>query len=105
MDRVWGPTCPAGAQVADFKRPFTKGAGATFYKEGLSVVGDTPTTASKLVLCEGNATLGPAHAAHADIAKVGKGLYSHWGNTLLFSTSDNSDPNTNARVYTLVSPQ
>jgi hypothetical protein len=57
------------------------------------------------VLCEGNSVLGPAHAAHADIAKEGGGRYSHWGNTLLFSTSDNSDPNTNAQSYTLVQPK
>jgi len=104
MDRLLGPTCPKGIEVAEFKRPFIKGPGSTFYKEGLSVTGDTQTNASKTVLCEGNAVLGPAHAAHADIGKIGMGRYSHWGNTLLFSTSDNSDPNTNARTYTLVTP-
>jgi hypothetical protein len=108
MDRLWGPTCPTGTLV-EFKRPFLKGAGVGFYKEGLSVVGDTPAstaeTASKLVLCEGNAQLGPAHTPHTEIAKDGKGRYSHWGTTLVFSTSDNSDPNTNARIYTLVQPR
>lgn len=108
MDRFWGPTCPAGTLV-EFKRPFVKGAGVSFYKDNLSVSGDTPSstaeTASKLVLCEGNSQLGPAHAPHLDIAKEGKGRYSHWGTTLVFSTSDNSDPNTNARHYTLVQPR
>lgn len=40
-----------------------------------------------------------ANAPHEAIAQVGEGRYSFWGDTLYFSTSDNSDPNTNGRQY------
>jgi len=42
-----------------------------------------------------------AHSLHDDIRGVGQGRYSHWRNALLFSTSDNSDAQTNGRVYAL----
>jgi hypothetical protein len=53
---------------------------------------------------EDGVALGPAHAAHAEIRQKGGGRYSHWQNTLYFSTSDNSDPNTNGRRYALWLP-
>ncbi len=56
-------------------------------------------TRSSLQLYEGTQPLGPAHALHADIRQQGNGRYSHWGNTLHFSTSDNSDPRGNGRSY------
>lgn len=57
---------------------------------------------SPLQLLEDGVALGPAHAMHASIAKDGAGRYSHWtGNALVFSTSDNSDPNTNGRNYSV----
>lgn len=60
---------------------------------------------SDLVLLEDGKPLGPAHSAHADIRKQGKGRYSHWGaRSLWFSTSDNSDPRTNGREYKVVYP-
>ena len=43
--------------------------------------------------------LGPAHQLHAIIRKEGHGKYSHWGNELYFSASDNGDPRTNDRQY------
>jgi len=55
-----------------------------------------------LVLFENVAPLGPAHRLHADIAAVGAGQFSMWQNgSLYFSTSDNSDPNSNGRQYSL----
>jgi len=54
---------------------------------------------SSLELFEGTRPLGPAHSLHADIRTRGGGRYSHWGNALYFSTSDNSDPRTNGRSY------
>jgi len=60
-------------------------------------------TASKAVLREDGRLLGPAHALHDDIRKVGKGRFSHWNNSrwVYFSTSDNSDPRVNGRSYTV----
>lgn len=40
-----------------------------------------------------------AHAPHDTIRTSGGGLYSHFGRRIWFSTSDNSDPNTNGRRY------
>jgi hypothetical protein len=36
---------------------------------------------------------------HDAIRNIGKGRFSHWGNDLVFSTPDNSDPNGNGRTY------
>jgi hypothetical protein len=54
---------------------------------------------SRLVLFEDGVELGPAHAPHAVVRVQGGGAYSHWGGSLLFSTSDGSDPNINGRRY------
>lgn len=42
-----------------------------------------------------------AHAPRISIQEVGEGRYSHWQAKLYFSASDNSDPNTNGRQYTV----
>jgi SAM-dependent methyltransferase len=47
-----------------------------------------------------------AHVPHGYIRTEGGGLFSHWQDSLFFSTSDNSDPNTNGRRYSYtVSPE
>lgn len=56
-------------------------------------------TRSTLVIQEDGQPLGPANALHQLIRETGLGAFSHWGAQLLFSTSDNSDPRTNGRVY------
>jgi 2-polyprenyl-3-methyl-5-hydroxy-6-metoxy-1,4-benzoquinol methylase len=57
---------------------------------------------SKLILLENGQPLWFSHTPHDDIRKQGGGLYSHWGNLLYFSTTDNSDPNTNGRHYQII---
>lgn len=59
---------------------------------------DQPTQ-SLLVLLEDGVPLGPRHAVHDDIRKLGLGRYSHWNRSLRFSTSDNSDPRTGKRQF------
>jgi len=54
---------------------------------------------SLLVLYENGKPLKMPHSTHSDIREQGRGLYSHWKNQLLFSTSDNTDPNINGRLY------
>ncbi|MCK1416304.1 hypothetical protein IVB55_25720 [Bradyrhizobium sp. CW4] len=54
---------------------------------------------SRLELTEDHHPLGPAHSAHVDIAGKGNGRYSYWLSSLIFSASDNSNPNTNGRAY------
>lgn len=54
---------------------------------------------SKLMLYEDGVLLGLAHSTHDHVARFGGGRFSHWGSEIVFSPSDNSDPNTNGRVY------
>lgn len=58
---------------------------------------------SPLRIEEDGVPLGPAHSLHALIRDEGLGRFSHWGpqQVLLFSASDNSDPNRNGRLYTI----
>ena len=73
------------------------------YKTGpISTTGDSneQPTASTLKIYENGVALGPAHTTHADIHKIGKGSFSHWGKDLYFSASDNSSPINNGRKYT-----
>ena len=55
---------------------------------------------SKVVVYEDGRPLPGAHSSHSDIRVQGLGRFSHWGNSLYISTSDNSDPSTNGRTYT-----
>ena len=57
---------------------------------------------SPLFIFEDNQQLGLPHSLHADIVKFGAGRFSHWGQEILFSSSDNSDPRTNGRAYEAV---
>lgn len=104
MNYVW-PPCPSGKTIT-LARPFVKNGGLSYFKDlpQLDTPGDTVEAPSRstLMACEDNSPLGPMHVSHADIAKNGQGRYSHWGNSIVFSTSDNSDPNTNGRTYTVV---
>jgi SAM-dependent methyltransferase len=52
-----------------------------------------------LALYEDGVALRPAHSPHTDVRTIGRGAFSYWGDRLLFSASDNSDPNTNGRTY------
>jgi ABC-type polysaccharide/polyol phosphate transport system ATPase subunit len=56
---------------------------------------------SKFVLCENDTPLRPPHAPHSQIREFGRGAFSHWDKTLLFSTPDHSDPRSNGREYCL----
>jgi lysophospholipase L1-like esterase len=63
--------------------------------------GDHPDR-SPWVLLEDGTPLGPPHSLHAPIDNVGLGRWSHWQDTVMFSTSDNTDPRVNGRSYRLV---
>lgn len=56
---------------------------------------------SNLVVYEDGKILGPAHCLHQYIGEIGLGAFSHWGEYLLFSSSDNSDPRSNGRSYSV----
>jgi hypothetical protein len=57
---------------------------------------------SMLMLLEDDTPLTAPHTAHDEIRRLGRGRYSHWGRYIYFSTSDNTDPRENGRVYKLV---
>jgi glycosyltransferase involved in cell wall biosynthesis len=57
---------------------------------------------SNLVLLEDGKPFWRRHSLHDDIRNIGLGRYSHWQDGLIFSTSDNSDPNVNGRIYQIV---
>ena len=56
---------------------------------------------STLLVMENGALLGTPHSLHDQIRKLGGGRYSHWGDAILFSTLDDSDPRTNGRTYAI----
>ena len=58
------------------------------------------TPLSTLQVFEDATPLGPAHRCHAEIRDLGQGRFSHWGTSLFFSSSDNTDPRQNGRIYT-----
>lgn len=56
---------------------------------------------SKLMIFENSIPLKHPHAIHSEIEELGAGRYSHWESWILFSTTDNTDPNSNGRVYSV----
>jgi pectate lyase len=99
---VTGTTAAATTLTVDLSG--LKSDGGYSYKIGypLSESGDSNEEhdASTLRLFENGVELKPAHSYHEDIRDLGKGRFSHWGTTLYFSASDNSNPSTNGRKYT-----
>lgn len=60
--------------------------------------------ASKLILLEDGEPVGYPHALHDTIRSEGDGNFSHWGQSLLFSTPDCSDPGSNGKKYEVSIP-
>lgn len=65
-----------------------------------SHAGDLPAQ----VLEDGKPLPGPSNALHDDIRKKGQGRYSFWYGSVYFSTTDNTSPLTNHRVYEIMYP-
>ena len=90
------------------RRPYAGRIWSSRHEQGHCFVANVPVHllsdsdyGSSLVLFEDGSELGPAHAAHDAIRTVGRGNFSHWGGHLYFSASDNTDPRTNGRLYTV----
>jgi hypothetical protein len=101
-------TDPVSCQSKDsmpLPKPYTRESGYLFFVHlpDLAPLGDTPEspTRSPFILCENGRPLGPAHTKFEDVRAFGQGRYAHWGGVLIFSASDNSDPNSNNRTYGL----
>jgi hypothetical protein len=56
---------------------------------------------SRLILFEDGQELPYPHSSHDDIREFGAGRYSHWGDAVFFSSSDNSEPGKNRRRYSV----
>lgn len=56
---------------------------------------------SAAVVYEDGVPLGPRNAQHVDIRDRGRGRFSFWHDYVLFSASDNSDPRTNGKHYSI----
>lgn len=102
----------AGAKVPLLKPIARKGSGNLFVVERPNLFPDLADTAdepfrSPIELYENENRLGPPHATLGQISKLGGGRFLHvkeYGATIYFSTSDNSDPNTNGKAYWVVNP-
>lgn len=105
------PTVVQTIDPADIRLSGDNAYFVTFTKASVpSILGTGGDNASEpwgsdLEIFENGAPLGPPHTMHATIAKNGNGAYSHWGTShdsvVLFSSSDNTDPRTNGRQYTI----
>lgn len=100
---------PDNAEIAiKLKKPYGQEGTSAYYAplKELASIADGPDhpERSPLVVFENRLPLNSAHALHEDVRMLGHGRYSHWNNSLIFSTSDNSNPNLNGRVYWAVVP-
>jgi hypothetical protein len=101
-----------GADANILRGPFIRYENTYAFRVYPVVPGSTPddkdhVEQSTLQLCENGKPLGPAHSVHGDVTAIGRGHYSYWRSyetVLLFSTSDNSDPNTHGRTYSVADP-
>jgi 2-polyprenyl-3-methyl-5-hydroxy-6-metoxy-1,4-benzoquinol methylase len=94
----------APARVRKLNPPFSHYQGHMYGTSlpDLEHVADNTTSGqniSPVYIFEDKKQLRFPHALHADIAKFGAGRFSHWNKELLFSSSDNSDPCSNGRMY------
>lgn len=64
---------------------------------------DVPSQISPLMLMEDGQFSSQPHALHNQIREHGRGAYSHWGEWLHFSTSDNGSPE--GRLFEVVVPE
>lgn len=94
----------SGEQVKLDLTKASKESGYAYYMDlNIPISGDSDTqpTVSSLKVFENGKELGPGHALHKEIRSTGNGRFSHWGNSLYFSASDNTNPSTNGRTYTI----
>ena len=102
------PCCPNG-QASDLSPPFSQsqleGYGYKVSIPQLSGVADTERgLISPTVVCEGDHRMGPGHTPFLEVIQTGAGRFSHYNDLVIFSSSDNTDPNSNGRRYKIVIP-
>ncbi len=101
-NELWRAICEQRALVP-LRGPFERRGGAGYVSHLLPLESQADHEGaprrSELMLYEDGQMLGLAHSRHDHIMKYGRGRFSHWGKELIFSTSDNTDPNVNGRAY------
>src|SRR5262249_28368327 len=99
--------CPNGQTIVLSSRYLPLG-GYAYKLSGpeLSGLSDTSerATHARAVICEGDHQIGPAHTLWLEITQKGFGRFSHYNDAVAFSSSDNTDPNSNGRQYKIVIP-
>src|SRR3974390_3035215 len=100
--------CPNGQEFV-LSPPFSVKLGDYGYKVSipqLMQLGDTEANMqrSRTVMCEGDLRIGRGPTPHAEIATKGFARFSHYQDEIIFSSSDNTDPNSNGRQYKIVIP-
>jgi 2-polyprenyl-6-hydroxyphenyl methylase/3-demethylubiquinone-9 3-methyltransferase len=71
--------------------------------EGAADNSETPYR-SPLFVLENGRQLPVPHSVHADIARMGKGRFSHWGHCVYFAPLSGTDPNVDRNRYLVVMP-
>jgi Right handed beta helix region/PKD domain len=96
------PPPPPVSNSINVSQSSSDGGYGYYVAQNFGTPGDNATNATQslLKIYENGIALNPAHSPHADIRSIGRGRFSHWGNELYFSASDNSNPKTNGRSYT-----
>jgi hypothetical protein len=97
----WAEVFLAGGFSRKLRR-FVPDSGFCFRAPGPRRAISDQTGSSTLILVEDGIPLAAPHSAHDDIRRLGRGRYSHWGRRIYFSSSDNTDPRKNGRIYKLV---
>ena len=93
-------------QLRDLEPPFVHLRGNLWEKNipQFAAVADAAgdSRRSRLFVFEDNRQLFQPHSTHDDIAKHGGGRFSHWGTSVYFSSTDNTNPNTSTHKYSFL---
>lgn len=104
---------PMARIVVQLMPPFQHEAGHAFSGQGLpgeyaAVIpfADEPREGapSRTAIYEDGRLLGAGHSSFGDIRDLGRGRFLHLNGPVYFSSTDNSDPNTNGRRYWIAIP-
>ena len=118
FDRTHVYLRPAGKVVILLNPPFSLESGFAYWASHLrhgeearlvQIAADDPRkdndVSSPIQVYEDQTPLGPAHSSFQAISRTGRGHFAYWNERgIYFSTSDNTDPNTNGRRYWAVVP-
>ncbi|WGR91837.1 hypothetical protein MTX26_15860 [Bradyrhizobium sp. ISRA443] len=116
LERTWKDPTPRGRLVVPLHPPFEAEGGHAFLASSMAPaeraalldLSDDPHIkrgTSPIGVVEEGKPIGPAHSTFCEISKFGNGHFASWNTVgVVFSTSDNSDPNTNGRHYWAVVP-